>query len=295
MDERSNSRVMLSPLFPYPVMLLRKGKDRILAVADLHIGWEVALAEQGIHVPSQTPKMKEKLLKLVDLYRPSSLLFLGDVKHTIARVELGEWRDIPDLFEALLQKVPDIKVVLGNHDGNLEPLLPSSVQIVPPTGIALFDAGFFHGNAWPTPELLQCRSLVIGHVHPIVAFRDQLGFRITAQVWVRANVNGKQLVKAFLKGIGYRIKTGEDPFELLSKNFGVKFKVSEFYIMPYFNEFLGGRPINRKTGGRYDRSGQSIEYLGPLMRSGSIDIEDAEVYMLDGTFLGSVSQLRSFS
>jgi hypothetical protein len=191
--------------------------------------------------------------------------------------------------------VPDIKVVLGNHDGNLEPLLPSSVQIVPPTGIALFDAGFFHGNAWPTPELLQCRSLVIGHVHPIVAFRDQLGFRITAQVWVRADVNGKQLVKAFLKGIGYRIKTGEDPFELLSKNFGVKFKVSEFYIMPYFNEFLGGRPINRKTGGRYDRSGQSIEYLGPLMRSGSINIEDAEVYMLDGTFLGSVSQLRSFS
>jgi putative SbcD/Mre11-related phosphoesterase len=273
-------------------MLLRKGKDRILAIADLHIGWEVALSEQGIHVPSQTPKMKEKLLKLVDLYRPSTLLFLGDVKHTIARVELGEWRDIPDLFEALLQKVPDIKVVLGNHDGNLEPLLPSSVQILPPTGIALFDTGFFHGNAWPTPEVLQCRSLVIGHVHPTVAFRDQLGFRITTQVWVRANVNGKQLVKAFLKGIGYR--KSDDPIKVLAKNFGVKFRVSEFYIMPYFNEFLGGRPINRRAGGRYERSGQSIEYLGPLLRSGSIDIEGAEVYMLDGTFLGTVSQLRSF-
>jgi len=286
---------MLSPLFPYPAMLLRKGKDRILAIADLHIGWEVALAEQGIHVPSQTPKMKEKLLKLVNLYRPSGLLFLGDVKHTIARVELGEWRDIPDLFEALLQKVPDIKVVLGNHDGNLEPLLPSAVQILPPTGIAMFDTGFFHGNAWPTPELLQCRRLVIGHVHPTVAFRDQLGFRITAQVWVRASVNGRQLVKAFLKGIGYRTKVGDDPFKLLSRNFGVKFKVSEFYIMPYFNEFLGGRPINRRVGGRYEGRGQSTEYLGPLLRSGSVDIEGAEVYMLDGTFLGAVSQLRSFS
>jgi len=286
---------MLSPLFPYPAMLLRKGKDRILAIADLHIGWEVALAEQGIHVPSQTPKMKEKLLKLVDLYNPSSLLFLGDVKHTIARVELGEWRDIPDLFEALLQKVPDIKVVLGNHDGNLEPLLPSAVQILPPTGIAMFDTGFFHGNAWPTPELLQCRRLVIGHVHPTVAFRDQLGFRITAQVWVRASVNGRQLVKAFLKGIGYRTKVGDDPFKLLFRNFGVKFKVSEFYIMPYFNEFLGGRPINRRVGGRYEGRGQSTEYLGPLLRSGSVDIEGAEVYMLDGTFLGTVSQLRSFS
>jgi hypothetical protein len=191
--------------------------------------------------------------------------------------------------------VPDIKVILGNHDGNLEPLLPSSIQIVPPTGIALHETGFFHGNAWPTPELLQCRSLVIGHVHPTVAFRDQIGFRITAQVWVRAKVNGEQLVKAFLKGIGYRTKSSDDPFELLFKNFKVKFKVLEFYIMPYFNEFLGGRPINRRAGGRYERSSQSIEYLGPLLRSGSIDIDDAEVYMLDGTFLGTINQLRSYS
>ena len=286
---------VLSPLFPYPAMLLTKGKDRILAVADLHIGWEVALAEQGIHVPSQTPKMKEKLLKLVDLYKPSTLLFLGDVKHTIARVELEEWRDIPDLFESLQKKVADIKVILGNHDGNLEPLLPSSIQIIPPTGIALHETGFFHGNAWPAPELLQCHSLVIGHVHPTVAFRDQIGFRITTQVWVRAKVDGKQLVKTFLKGIGYRTKPSDDPFKLLFKTFGVKFKVSEFYIMPYFNEFLGGRPINRSGKGKYDRSSRSIEYLGPLLRSGSIDVEDAEVYMLDGTFLGTINQLRSYS
>ena len=114
-------------------MLLRKGENRVLVIADLHIGWEIALADQGIHVPSQTPRIKEKLLKLVDLYKPTSLLFLGDIKHTIARAELGEWRDIPDLFEALCQKVSDIKVVLGNHDGNLEPLLPSAVKLVDST------------------------------------------------------------------------------------------------------------------------------------------------------------------
>jgi len=286
---------LLSPLFPYPAMLLRKGKERILIVADLHIGWEVALAEQGIHVPSQTPKMKGKLLKLVDLYKPTSLLFLGDVKHTVARVELEEWRDIPDLFEALVQKVGEVKVILGNHDGTLEPLLPSKVQIIPSTGIALFDAGFTHGNAWPAPELLQCHSLIIGHVHPTVAFRDPLGFRITAQVWVRARISREQLVRAFLKGTGFRMKSGEDPFKVLQKNFRVNFKASELYIMPYFNEFLGGRPINRRVTGRSDRIGRSIEYLGPLLRSGSIDIENAETYLLDGMFLGTVNQLRSLS
>jgi len=274
---------------------VRKAQERVLVVADLHIGWEVALAEQGVHVPSQTPKMKEKLLKLVDLYKPTSLLFLGDVKHTIARVELEEWIDIPDLFEALIEKVGDVKVVLGNHDGNLEPLLPSKVQILPSTGIALFDAGFFHGNAWPAPELLACRSLVIGHVHPTVAFRDALGFRITAQVWVRASIGKAQMASSFLKGMGFRVKADEDPIRVLQKNFHVRFKASELYIMPYFNEFLGGRPINRSSAGRSERSSRYIEYLGPILRSGSVSIEDAETYLLDGAFLGTVSQLRSLS
>lgn len=285
---------MLNPLFPYPALLLRKGNQRILVVADLHIGWEIALTERGIHVPSQTPRTKEKLLKLVDLYKPTSFLFLGDVKHTIARAELGEWQDIPDLFEALSQKVSDIKVILGNHDGNLEPLLPSSVQIVGSTGIALLDVGFFHGNAWPDPEILKCRSLVIGHVHPTVTFRDPMGFRITAQVWVRTTINQKQLVKAFLNGMGFKLKPNEDPLKVLKTNFQVKFKASEFYIMPYFNEFLGGRPINR-SGGRREQRGGSIEYLGPLLRSGAVDVDNAETYLLDGTFLGTVKQLRSLS
>ncbi len=283
---------MLYPLPPYPALMLRKGKERVLIIADLHIGWEVALAQEGIHVPSQTPKMKDKLLRMIDLYKPDGLLVLGDIKHTIAKVELEEWRDIPDLFEALSQRVDDIKVVLGNHDGNLEPLLPSSVKILPQTGIALFHAGFFHGNAWPAPELLQCRSLVMAHVHPTVAFRDPLGFRITAQVWVKAKLDKKHLAQAFLKGMGIRLKPDADPFELLSQRFSVRLKASELFIMPYFNDFLGGRPINRESSGK---SAKSFEYLGPILRSRSVDIENAEIYLLDGTFLGTVNQLRSLS
>jgi len=285
---RSVMCFLLSPLPPDPAMLLRKGKEQILIVADLHIGWEVALAHQGIHVPSQTPKMKDKILRLVDRHKPTSLLFLGDVKHTIARVELEEWKDIPDLFENLGKRVGDIKVVLGNHDGNLEPLLPPSVEVLPPTGIALWDAGFLHGNAWPAPELLKCRSLIIGHVHPTVLFRDPLGFRITAQVWVKAQLNKERLAKAFLKGIGIKVKSDEDPFELLYQRFNVKFRVSELFIMPYFNDFLGGRPINRRNA---ERGGKSSGYIGPILRSGCVDIENAEIYLLDGTFLGTISQL----
>jgi len=263
-----------------------------LVIADLHIGWEIALAQEGIHVPSQTPKMLNKLLQIIDLYKPSSLLFLGDVKHTIAKVELEEWRDIPEFFEALINKVNDIRVILGNHDGNLEPLLPEKVKILPSTGLVEGNVGFFHGNAWPAPELLACRSLVMGHVHPTVAFRDPLGFRITAQVWVKAKLNSETLTRAFLKSLGVKMEANADVTKLLRRHSNVRLKASEFFIMPCFNDFLGGRPINRSG---YDRYPRSIEYLGPVLRSRGVDFDNAETYLLDGTFLGTVSQLRGLS
>ena len=236
--------------------------------------------------------MLNKLLQIIDLCKPSSLLFLGDVKHTIAKVELEEWRDIPDFFEALINKVNDIRVILGNHDGNLEPLLPEKVKILPSTGLALGNVGFFHGNAWPAPELLACRSLVMGHVHPTVAFRDPLGFRITAQVWVKAKLNGEKLTRAFLKSLGVKMEANADVTKLLRQHSNVRLKASELFIMPCFNDFLGGRPINRSG---YDRYPRSIEYLGPVLRSGSVDIDNAETYLLDGTFLGTINQLRGLS
>ncbi|UCF59283.1 MAG: phosphoesterase, partial [Candidatus Bathyarchaeota archaeon] len=92
---------MITPASPFPALLLRKGSERVLAVADLHIGWEVSLAERGVHVPSQTPKMLDKMLQLIKMCRPTNLIFLGDVKHAIAKVAMGEWRDVPDFFETI--------------------------------------------------------------------------------------------------------------------------------------------------------------------------------------------------
>jgi len=261
-----------------------------LVVADLHIGWEVALAEQGIHVPSQTPKILNRMLQLIELHKPTRLIFLGDVKHTVAKVEMEEWRDVPDFFEPLVKKVADIQVVPGNHDGNLEPLLPESVKIVSSAGIVLGNFGLFHGHAWPAPELLGCRSLVIGHVHPMVAFRDPLGFQITRQVWVKAELDGARLASSVLKRVGVRV--GVDPVALLRDRFSVRLRSSRLFIVPSFNDFLGGQSVNKRGMGKDARS---REFIGPVLRSGSANIDNAETYLLDGTFLGTVNQLRSLS
>ncbi|MFQ5999564.1 MAG: metallophosphoesterase [Candidatus Bathyarchaeia archaeon] len=280
----------IKPINPYPALLLQKRTERILVVADLHIGWEVALAQKGVHVPSQTPKILDKLLQLIELCNPMSLIFLGDVKHTIAKVEMEEWRDIPNLFDALNRKVSDIQIVPGNHDGNLEPLLPETVKILPSTGVVLGNIGLFHGHAWPAPELLGCRNLITGHVHPMVAFRDPMGFRITRQVWVKAECDDARLAKSLLERLG--IKVNADPTALLRDHFGVKLRASQFFIMPSFNEFLGGQPINKRSIGKDARS---RTFIGPVLRSGSININDAETYLLDGTFLGTVNQLKTLS
>lgn len=280
---------MLTPLQPYPALLLRSKNQRVLVVADLHIGWEVALAQKGVYIPSQTPKILNKLQKIVKIAKPTRLIFLGDVKHTVAKVELSEWRDVPNLFETLERSVSNIQVVPGNHDGNLEPLLPETVTLLPATGVKIGDVGLFHGHAWPAPELLGCRTLVMGHIHPTVAFRDPFGYRITAQVWVKAQCNKTRLTESVLKAL--HIKGAEKPLGALKTRFNVTPKTSRLLILPCFNEFLGGRPVNRigidKKGGRYR------EFVGPILRSKGVHSNKAEIYLLDRTFLGTIAQLKT--
>ncbi len=274
---------------PYPALLLRKQSQRVLVVADLHMGWEVLLAQKGVHVPSQMPKILNKLLRLVKVCKPTRLIFLGDVKDAIAKVEMREWRDIPEFFEALEKKVPEIQVIPGNHDGNLEPLLPLTVEILPTTGFVFGDVGLLHGHTWPAPELLSCRSLVTGHVHPMVTFRDPLGFRTARQVWVKATCDVKRLAKSLFKHLD--AKVGADPSVSPSKKLKVKPKVSQLFITPSFNEFLGGRPINERKG----KEAKYATLIGPVLRSGCINLDNAETYLLDGTFLGTVKQLMALS
>lgn len=280
----------IRPVQPYPAFLLRSKSEEVLVVADLHIGWEAPLIQKGVHVPSQTPKILNEILQLIKMCKPTRLIFLGDVKHAIAKVEMEEWRDIPDFFSALEKKVLDIQVILGNHDGNLEPLLPENIEILPSTGVVFGDVGLFHGHAWPAPELLGCRSLITGHVHPMVAFRDPMGFRITRQVWVKAPCDGERLAKSLLEHLGVKVDSNS-PLALRDQ-FKVRPRVSQVFIMPSFNEFLGGQPINERKLGK---NAKSRAFIGPVLRSGSINLADAEIYLLDGTFLGTVNQLKTLS
>jgi len=278
----------LRPVEPYPALLLENLSEKVLVVADLHIGWEASLAQKGIHVPSQTPKLLEKMTQLIKATDPSSIVFLGDVKHTVRKVELEEWRDVPNFFEKISGMVQDIQVVSGNHDGNLEALTTPNVKIHSSSGTTLWkEIALLHGHAWPKADLLGCETMVMAHLHPVVTFTDELGFRMVRQVWVKARSKSRILASALLKYM--KIQSQRKAEEQVKNKFGVNPVDQQCIVMPSFNENLGGRSVNRRI--EYGRKGRTL--IGPVLRSSAIDFESAELHLLDGTYLGTVRHLQS--
>ena len=278
----------LSLLDSQAALLVSEGSERTLVISDLHIGWEIPLADEGIYVPSQTRRLLEKLKGIIISEKPDRLLVLGDVKHTFSKIETEEWRDVPMFFEEICSLVAKVQVVPGNHDGDIEALLPENVEILPSRGVIIGDVGFFHGHTWPFLKMLNCRNLVIGHVHPVVTFRDPMGFRITRQVWVKAPCNSRILAESMLRAHNVKVKKKRSVEDVL-ESLNISLNVNNIIIMPSFNNFLGGQAINDYGLAREQRfSG----FIGPVLRSGSVDFENAEIYLLDGTFLGTINHLR---
>ena len=279
---------MLTLLWPNAAALIKTRETRTLLIADPHIGWELELQQKGIHVPSQTPKILNKLTAIIGKYKPQQLVIAGDVKYTVVSSEMREWHDIPDFFAKIQSLVPKIAIVRGNHDANLEPLLPDKVEFLPAAGSVIGNVGVFHGHKWPSPGLLGCKSLVMGHLHPVVVFRDPAGFKITRQVWMRADCDSEALAKILLQKHGVKIE--DTVAKTLQKHYSIRLNAKELFIMPSFNDFLGGRPIN-ETRSRKEIGAEAL--IGPVLRSEAVDVDNSELYLLDGTYVGTLNQLRS--
>jgi len=254
-----------TPIYGAPALKVKSAKENALVVADLHLGIESEFANRGVALPSQVPRIKERLLKLIEQERPKRLIFLGDVKHNVPVATWQEWRELPAFFEELT-RFAQVEVVPGNHDGDLKGMVPNDVKIHGVGGILLSKSiGLVHGHAWPSPELMKAKLLVSAHNHPAAEFRDELGARTIEPAWLRCKLNPLKLPKKL------REATGTSAPELL--------------VMPAFSELVGGAAVNRTV---------PKELIGPIFRSGAAHIEDAEVYLLDGTCLGTVRNLARF-
>jgi metallophosphoesterase superfamily enzyme len=85
---------------------------------------------------------------------------------------------------------------------------------------------------------------------------------------------------------------GKSPEAALYEHYRIRPRTAELFIMPSFNDFLGGRPLNERRSVRGTRTDM---IAGPVLRSSAVDMKRAETYLLDGTFLGTIDQLRILS
>ena len=232
--------------------------ESTLLISDLHLGLEKEMAKKGFRLPAYSVKMVERVKETAEKFGTNRLAVLGDVKHTVGKVEDIDWGVIPWFFDTMLDLFEAVDVVPGNHDGSIRTVLPQRVTLHTSQGMVLGRGpgriGVAQCHAWPSEEAIATRNLVIGHSHFTYEMRDSLGSRTREAVWVRAEYDVAEL----MEGAGYES--------------GAKGK-GRLTVMPPFNRLVGGQPINRS---------RSFQF-GPVLSSRSVNLEDADIFLTDGT------------
>ncbi len=179
-------------LVPYGVFIK---EIKALAIADLHIGYEEALLELGIHLPkSQYPKIKERVLYLLDELNPRLLIIVGDVKHEFGEASRQEWIEVLDLLDTLQQRVA-LHIVRGNHDNYLIPILKRRRVPFHDPFFLLRRYLFVHGHKRVPEEVFKrARIIVMGHEHPAITFRDEVGAKTKFKCHLVRKMNDSCLV-----------------------------------------------------------------------------------------------------
>ncbi len=169
-----------------------RGSKKHLIVSDLHIGFEEKFRGEGVTLEPQIKGMVQELSGLIDKYKVTDLLVNGDVKSGVDRILPSEWENVPKFFE-IMQSLCRVSVIPGNHDGGLNHLLPSGVELLDSNGTMISGNLIMHGHTRPSTKFSDCKRLFIGHVHPIY---QKKGSPLSGQpVWVFFKVDRAQIFK----------------------------------------------------------------------------------------------------
>ena len=237
----------------YPALIIENDK-KSLVITDLHLGFESKLALKNVFLgKNKTVKeMTSEVECLIAKTKPDSLILLGDVKSGIKSITKTEWDTVPVFFENM-SKLVDTVLVPGNHDANIEKLIPNEITLASSKGIIVDDILLTHGHTMPTENFSQVNTIVMGHVHPVFFQEESLinGERVWASIKCE-----KQ--KIFLS------KSGE----------------LELIILPSFNKYL--YTTQKKF---YKKS------ISPIIEK--MNVIKAKIVTLNGTIIGDEQLLPS--
>ena len=235
----------------YPALMI-DSQVKSLVVTDLHLGFEAKLSQNNIFLGKNTAVLEsiKEIEKIIDKAKPDSLILLGDVKSGIKYITKIEWNDVPVFLEKIKKQI-SITLIPGNHDANIEKLIPEGISLATSKGIIVEDVLLTHGHTMPSENFSSVNKIIMGHVHPVFFQVDSIinGER----VWVTMKCEKQRIFPS---------KTGE----------------LEIIIMPTFNKHF--YTIQKKF---YKKS------ISPILDK--IEVLEAKILTLDGTIIGNESLL----
>ena len=155
-------------------------EKRILAVADLHLGYAWAHRHSGQLLPiTAREDSVERLATLVTDYCPEELVLLGDIVHRAVPVQTLE-AELRELFSVIGDRTR-LRLVAGNHDKGLDALLKrcklrAELVVSHDCGPHLLIHGDNKDAAIAADQLALVRSrngqIFMGHEHPAIRVGD---------------------------------------------------------------------------------------------------------------------------
>src|SRR5213078_1405963 len=151
-------------------LLLRD--ERALVISDLHLGFEGALAEQGVSIPRFQRRV------ILDRTKAGQVIIAGDFKHELSKNLVDEWVEVKQVLRFIRDRAKPV-LVRGNHDNYLATILG---DLNLPLN-ARADVGGYtivHGHE----EVSTIHPIVMGHEHPAVKLKDELGATVSVPAFL---------------------------------------------------------------------------------------------------------------
>jgi putative SbcD/Mre11-related phosphoesterase len=235
----------------YPALII-EGQEKNLVITDLHLGFEDNLPQNNIFLGKNTAVNEsiKEVEKILVKTKPDSLILLGDIKSGIKSITKTEWNDVP-VFLKKIKKQISVTIIPGNHDANIEKLIPEGISLATSKGIIIEDALLTHGHTMPSENFSSVNKIIMGHVHPV--FFQEESIINGKRVWVTMKCNKQKIFPS---------KIGE----------------LEIIIIPTFNKHF--YTVNKKF---YKKS------ISPILNKR--EVLEAKILTLDGTIIGNESLL----
>ena len=234
--------------------LILEGDKKNLVISDLHIGFEHKFSSNRslVEKNSSINDIISNITKIIKKEKPDTLILLGDIKSSIQTITKSEWKDVPYFFEELSKSL-EVILIPGNHDANIDKLIPNYVTLISAKGMIVDDVLLTHGHTMPSENYSNVNNIIMGHIHPVYFDKNSL-------------LNGER--------IWITIKTNKS--EIFSSTKG-KINIT---IVPSFN------PYFYATEKRYYKKS-----ISPIIEKIK-DSVAAKIVTLDGTIIGNESVLR---